>query len=88
MRGFRPTVFAGCILALAACSDESTSPMSVEQEGARTIRSVAGSSIPDAYIVRLKDGADPRSVAAVAGVEPRYVYEHAVVGFAATLNHG
>ena len=88
MRGFRPTMFAGCVLALAACSDESTSPMSVQQEGPRVVRSASGREIPDAYIVRLKDGADPRAVAAIAQVDPRYVYTAAVTGFAATLNQG
>jgi aqualysin 1 len=38
--------------------------------------------------VVLRDGADPRSVAAVAGVSPRYVYTAALQGFAGTLNAG
>jgi subtilisin family serine protease len=40
------------------------------------------------YIVVLKDGGDPRSVAAVAGVKADHIYTAAVNGFSATLNHG
>jgi subtilisin family serine protease len=40
------------------------------------------------YIVVLKPGSNPQSVAAVAGVNPRYVYTTALSGFAATLNDG
>jgi len=40
------------------------------------------------YIVVLKAGSDPRSVAAVAGVTARYTYTAALNGFAATLNPG
>jgi subtilisin family serine protease len=46
-----------------------------------------GRAIPDAFIVQLKDGADARSVAAVAGVSPRFVYS-VINGFAADLNQG
>jgi len=42
--------------------------------------------IPDSYIVVVRDGADPRAVAAIAGADPRFVYEHALNGFAAVLN--
>jgi subtilisin family serine protease len=45
-------------------------------------------AIANQYIVVLKDGANARSVAAVAGVSPKYVYEAALNGFAATLNAG
>ncbi len=40
------------------------------------------------YIVVLKDGADPRSVAALSGVNPRYIYVSSLTGFAAGLNPG
>jgi subtilisin family serine protease len=40
------------------------------------------------YIITLKSGENPRSVAAVAKVSPSFVYEHALTGFAATLNAG
>jgi subtilisin family serine protease len=40
------------------------------------------------YIVVVKDGADARSIAAVAGVRPKYVYDAVLNGFAAELNAG
>jgi subtilisin family serine protease len=52
--------------------------------------SAKGKAIPDQYIVVLKDG--PRinaaSVAAAAGITPKYTYDAALNGFAATLNQG
>jgi subtilisin family serine protease len=52
------------------------------------VRSSANGAIPGSYVVVLNEGADPRSVAAVAGVSPRYVYTAALTGFAAELNAG
>jgi hypothetical protein len=48
----------------------------------------ADRAIANQYIVVLKDGADARSIAAVAGARPQYVYEAVMNGFAATLNAG
>ena len=48
----------------------------------------AGRAVEGQYIVVLEEGANPRSVAAVAGVSPRYVYTTALNGFAGTLNAG
>lgn len=45
-------------------------------------------AIPNQYIVVLKDGANPRSVAAITGLNPRHIYDSALNGFAATLNQG
>ncbi len=53
-----------------------------------SIATAAGKAIPGSYIVTLKEGADPRAVAAVAGVGPKHVYEAALNGFAADLNDG
>lgn len=47
-----------------------------------------GKPIADQYIVVLKAGAAPRSVAAVAKVSPKYVYDAVLNGFAAQLNRG
>jgi subtilisin family serine protease len=44
--------------------------------------------VEGSYIVVLREGADARSVAAVAGVEPGFVYRAALNGFAATLGAG
>ena len=73
------------LAALAACSDVSQAPVAAA-EGAPVL-SVSG-AIADQYIVVLNEGANARSVAAVAGVSPAYVYSAALNGFAATLNRG
>jgi len=44
--------------------------------------------VANQYIVVLKEGANPRSIAAVAGVSPKYVYDAVLNGFAAELNAG
>jgi subtilisin family serine protease len=51
-------------------------------------RDTTGKPVPGQYIVTLKPGGNPRSVAAIAKVEPKYIYENAVLGFAAKLNAG
>jgi subtilisin family serine protease len=47
-----------------------------------------GKPIPGRYVVTLRQGESPRAVAAIAKVTPTYVYENALTGFAAELNHG
>lgn len=77
------------LAAAAACADQE-SPVAARPTlpGAAPVLSAAKDGIADSYIVVLKEGADPRSVAAVAGVSPRYVYTAALNGFAGTLNAG
>ncbi|HEX5872219.1 MAG TPA: S8 family peptidase, partial [Longimicrobium sp.] len=75
------------LAAAAACSDQRTTPVAAVPEGTR-ILAANRDGIDGAYIVVLNEGADPRSVAAIAGVNPRYVYTRALTGFAATLNQG
>jgi subtilisin family serine protease len=75
-------------LALAACSDGSDVVTSARAPEAPVFSAAAGQGIDGSYMVVLDDGADPRSVAAVAGVNPRFVYGAALKGFAATLNAG
>jgi subtilisin family serine protease len=53
-----------------------------------TIARAQGKAVPGHYIIVLKAGANPRSVAAIAHVSPNYVYEAALNGFAAQLNAG
>ncbi len=84
-RSLTPLAVAALGLA-AACSDAGTPTAAAPGAGAPLL-SVAG-GIDGQYIVLLNEGADPRSVAAVAGVSPRYVYTAAVNGFAASLNAG
>ena len=76
------------LLALAACGDQSSPVAGTLADAAPLLSAAAGRGIPGEYIVVLEDGADPRSVAAVAGVTPRQVWTAALNGFAATLNAG
>jgi subtilisin family serine protease len=74
------------LAALAACSDTADPMRAAAPEAAPLLSSASG--IPGAYIVVLKDGASARSVAAVAGVSPRFTYANVMNGFAADLNPG
>jgi subtilisin family serine protease len=72
------------LLALAACQDVTIPP-------AKEVTTVPNPSVQvsgGGYIVVLKEGANPRSVAALLGINPRFVYTAAINGFAATLNQG
>ena len=73
-------------LAFAACADTQTTPVTADTEA--PLLSAASGGIDGDYIVVLKEGADPRSVAAVAGVSPRFVYTNVLNGFAGSLNAG
>jgi subtilisin family serine protease len=84
-RSLTPLAVAALGLA-AACSDAGTPTAAPSNGGAPLLSSSQG--IDGQYIVVLNEGANPRSVAAVAGVSPRYVYTASVNGFAATLNAG
>jgi subtilisin family serine protease len=87
MRRATPLALAAIVIAAAACSDQQ--PTAVRSPGAAPLHSAsAGRGIDGAYIVVLNDGANPRSVAAVAGVSPRFVYTAALNGFSAPLNAG
>ena len=84
-RSLTPLAVAALGLA-AACSDAGT-PTTAAPEGGAPLLTVSN-GIDGEYIVVLNQGANPRSVAAVAGVSPRFVYTAAVNGFSATLNAG
>ena len=78
---------AAALLALAACADGA--PLAPRAaDGAPLMAAQAGRGVDGSYIVVLKEGADPRSVAAEAGASPRFVYTSALNGFAAALNQG
>jgi subtilisin family serine protease len=74
-------------LALAACADQPTQPVSSSKHTA-PLYSVNGPQIEGSYIVVLKEGADPRAVAAAERVNPHFVYEAVLNGFAGELNQG
>jgi subtilisin family serine protease len=86
MKSIRLALAVPVALALGACAD--TSPLSVRSSDPAPLLSAASRGIDGAYIVVLNEGADPRAVAAVAGVSPRHVYTASLVGFSAALNAG
>lgn len=93
MRVFRPAFAAGLVAAAAACADQTQAPVTApELPGASAVAPVLsaapGKGIRDEYIVVLREGANPRSVAAITGASPRHVYTAALTGFSATLNYG
>jgi len=73
---------------LAACQDQHEPLAPADPAFAPAAAVQEGEVRPGGYIVVLHQGANPRAVAAVAGVEPEFVYEHALQGFSATLNQG
>jgi len=87
MKAARTLLFAGTALALAACADQD--PTAVQQRRSPApILAARSDGIDGAYIVVVKEGADPRSVAAITGVDPTNVYVAALNGFSAELNDG
>jgi len=87
MRRFRSLLLAGAVAGTAACSDQG--PVAPVPAGPAPLLAAApGQAVEGSYIVVLRQGADARSVAAVAGVEPGFVYRAALNGFAATLGAG
>jgi len=78
------------LLALGACTENRVTEPDALSAAAPLFAAAPGGgrAIPDQFIVVLKEGSNPRAVAAVADVTPRYVYEHALSGFAARLNTG
>ena len=88
----RSALVLASLSVLSACSDSISDPLADHQAVApgqmAPLRAAAANGVEDSYIVVLKEGADPRAVAAIAKVEPTFVYEAALNGFAATLNKG
>lgn len=86
-RSIRAVIALGVVL--AACSDDTNAPQQpARSEGLAPVMAVQGQPIDDSYVVVLKEDADARSVAAIAGVSPRHVYTAVLNGFSATLNEG
>ncbi|WP_420130004.1 S8 family peptidase [Longimicrobium sp.] len=86
MKALRSTLPAAALLALAACADQS--PVAARATEAAPLLAAQAGGIDGQYIVVLNEGANPRSVAAIAGVSPRFVYTAALNGFSAALNAG
>jgi subtilisin family serine protease len=88
MRRLRSTLLLASAAALAACSDQNPAAAPQLPGEAPLVAAAPGKGVAGAYIVVLRPGADPRAVAAVAGVQPRHVYTAVLNGFAAPLNAG
>src|SRR5215207_9854072 len=88
MNAARNLLFAGAVLALAACSDQGPTAAAPGRQAAAPVLAASANGIDGDYVVVLNEGADPRSVAAIAGVDPRHVYTAALNGFSASLNQG
>jgi subtilisin family serine protease len=73
-------------LALAACADEPATLLAPDVSA--PLFHAASGGISGAYIVVLHEGADARSVAAIASVTPEHVYSNVLNGFSASLNAG
>lgn len=72
--------------ALSACGEGS--PTAARARVPAPLHAARGAAIHGAYLVVLRDGADPAAVARVAGVAPRHLYAAALRGFAGALNAG
>jgi aqualysin 1 len=89
MHRFRAPLALATVALVAACADGAPAPTaSPPTSGAPLLSASPGRAVPGEYIVVLNEGANPRAIAAVAGVEPSFVYTAALDGFAATLNAG
>ncbi len=88
MRVVQQVVFLWSALTLAACGGGmDMAPQSEElgQSQAPLLQAAPGMAIADAYIVVLKEGVAPQSMAAAVGAAPRLTYS-IINGFAATLS--
>ena len=88
MRQVRHAVLGAVGLVMVGCADRAEGPMLPVVAEPAPLLAAHGKAVEGQYIVVLREGGNPRAVAAVAGVNPRYVYEHALLGFAAELTPG
>ncbi|HEX2187682.1 MAG TPA: S8 family peptidase [Longimicrobiaceae bacterium] len=88
MRQLHPLMLALAAAAIAACSDADPVAPPASPGAAPLLSAAPGRAVEGSYVVVLKEGANPRSVAAVVGVEPGFVYASALNGFAAELSAG
>ena len=72
------------LLVLAAACADGPAPLSPDAAPAAARQAGA----PGGYVVVLRDDANPSSVAALLGINPRRVYTASLQGFAATLTQG
>jgi subtilisin family serine protease len=72
---------------LAGCSDV-PGPIEPGADLAPLHPAFGRNAVQGSYIVVLKEGANPRSVAAIMGIAPALVYDAAISGFAAEITNG
>jgi subtilisin family serine protease len=82
MRRYRLAFVVSVVFGVAACSD---SPTLLEPRP-EAARSVATGVIPGRFIVTLRQGVSPAAVAREHGVQPDFVYSHALNGFAGAMS--
>lgn len=89
MSNLRIAAIAALAGALAACSDTPSADLTAPPAGAPQAALLEQAGNPDRiegqYVVVLKEGAGAATAASLAGVEPLYVYESVLQGFAARL---
>ena len=74
-------------LALVACQDNREPLAPVIPDAAPTLSQAASDGvIPGRFIVTLREGVSPAAVASAYGVQPDYVYTHALNGFAGAMS--
>jgi subtilisin family serine protease len=81
----RTMLLAAGAFALAACQD-TQQPTATAPTDAQASTAAATDAIPGRFIVTLRDGASPETVAREHGVAPDFVYRHALVGFAGSIS--
>jgi subtilisin family serine protease len=84
-RTLTPLALASLALA-AACSDTGVMETATPPADAPVITAASDRAIPGQFIVVLKDGTDPGTVARLAGVTPRHSYTSVMRGFAGRLD--
>jgi subtilisin family serine protease len=72
-------------LALTACQ-QVDAPLSPSLEPTTDASAAQAGIIPGHFIVTLREGASPAAVAAEHGVQPAFVYRHALNGFAGAMS--
>jgi subtilisin family serine protease len=82
---FGVAIVAALAMTVAAC-DTHTPTMLAPEEGVVLESSAAGDVIPGQFIVTVRGSASPAAVAADHGLEPQFVYSHALNGFAGAIS--
>ena len=76
---------AAALVLFAACMETPTNPaVATSEEGASL--SASDQVIPGRFIITVRDGVDPATVAREHGVSPQYVYRSALNGFAGAMS--